>query len=271
MSDTIGICLETLLLDRTTASATDYARVADAAAAAGFRTAAVWAGRIEALGVGAARRLFDDAGLNVRLVECLTFWADGPDAALKGLDHQLDIAQAVGAPAILAVAQQSAFDHHAAAEGFAALCDQASIRGIRVAIEFIPYRGLDSLATAWAIVRDSGAPNGGINLDLMHWQHQPGGPNLDLLRCVPGRHVLYVQVCDTDAATPGPDAYIRTAVTERRLPGEGVVDIAAILDILRDREADPFMAMEVFNTNLAASGPDLFARRLRQAADALRW
>ena len=41
----VGMCLETLLADRSTNSPADFARVAEAAAAAGFRTAAVWPGR----------------------------------------------------------------------------------------------------------------------------------------------------------------------------------------------------------------------------------
>ena len=70
-------------------------------------------------------------------------------------------------------------------EGFAALCEHAAEHGVRVAIEFLPWSAVPDLATTWQIVRGSGTTNGGIVIDMLHWQRQPGGPNLELLRQIP--------------------------------------------------------------------------------------
>jgi sugar phosphate isomerase/epimerase len=115
----------------------------------------------------------------------------------------------------------------------------------------------------------SGASNGGIVIDLMHWQHQPGGPDLALLRKIPSPHLHYVQLCDADRSAPAPEEYIATAVRARPLPGDGVVDIGGVISTLDTMGADPFFAMEVFNAGLLAAGPEAMARRLRQAADLL--
>jgi sugar phosphate isomerase/epimerase len=261
----VGMCLETLLADRSNNDPADFARVAEATAAAGFPTVAIPAGRADKVGVQQARRILDDAGVEVKLVELLTYWANGPDAALNGFEQQLDTIEVLGATRILAVAQQTEMDMGRAAEGFASLCERAAQRNVKVAIEFVPNRALCDLATAWQVVAQSGAPNGGIDLDMKHWQNQPNGPDLDLLRTIPGQHVLYVQVCDAfppDSAVP---QYVSGAIADRPLPGDGVVDIPGILEALSDIGADPFFAAEVFNAGMAARGPESMAARVREA------
>jgi 4-hydroxyphenylpyruvate dioxygenase len=263
----VGMCLETLLADRSTNGAGDFARVAEAAAAAGFRTAAVWPGRAADMGIHEARRILDDAGIEVRLAEMVTHWAEGPQAAVQGLEDQLDILDALGGRLILAVAQQTEMDMGRATEGFAALCERAAARDVGVAIEFVPNRALCDLATAWQVIEGSGAPNGGIDLDMKHWQNQPNGPDLALLRSIPGQHVLYVQVCDAYPPTSGVPQYIPSTIQDRLLPGEGVVDIPGILEALSDIGADPFFAAEVFNAGMALRGPESMAARIREALD----
>ncbi len=261
----VGMCLETLLADRSTKSHTDFARVAEAAATAGFRSVAITAGRAAQLGVQDARRILDDAGLEVKLAELVTYWAEGPDAAINDFEDQLDTIEAMGAKTILAVAQQTEMDLARAAEGFAALCERAGRRDVQVAIEFVPGRALCDLATAWQVLQRSGAPNGGIDLDMKHWQNQASGPDLDLLRTIPGQRVLYVQVCDAyppDSAVP---QYLPGRVQDRPLPGDGVVDIPGILAALSDIGADPFFAAEVFNAGMAARGPGSMAAQIRES------
>jgi sugar phosphate isomerase/epimerase len=263
----VGMCLETLLADRSTNTPADFARIAEAAAAAGFSTAAVWAERAATMGIREARRILDDAGVEVRLAELVTHWADGPTAAVDGLDDQLELLEALGAKLMLAVAQQTEMDLGRATAGFAALCERAAERDVKAAIEFVPTRALCDLATAWQVVRGSGAPNGGIDLDMKHWQNQPNGPDLELLRSIPGQHVLYVQVCDATPPTPGVPQYVPSAIQDRPLPGAGVVDIPGILAALGDIGANPFFAAEVFNAGMAHRGPESMAARIRASLE----
>jgi sugar phosphate isomerase/epimerase len=262
------MCLETLLADRSSNSPADFARVAEAAAAAGFCTVAVWPGRVAEMGIPEARRILNDAGVEVKLAEIPTYWAEGPEAALQGFDDQLDTTEALGAKLILAVAQQAKMDMGRATEGFAALCERAAERQVGVAIEFVPNRALCDLATAWQVIRGSGAPNAGIDLDMKHWQNQPNGPDLELLRDIPGQHVLYVQVCDAYGPNSGVEQYLPTGIQDRPLPGDGVVDIRGILKVLSDNGARPFFAAEVFNAGMAARGPESMAVRIREAINA---
>ena len=266
---TVGMCLETLLADPRQCDASELARVARASSAAGFRDVGLWLWRAADMGIPTVRTVLDEAGVSVRMAECRIAWAEGPDAAVEGLEEELDRVEAVGAEMMLAISTPTELDLSQAAEGFGALCERAATRGVRVTIEFIPCRVLCDLATAWEVVRRSGAANGGLDLDLMHWQNQAGGPDLGLLRRIPAAHLHYVQVCDAVAPAPARDDYISVALRARPVPGDGIVDIPAVLGVLGDMGADPFFAMEVFNAGLAAEGPESMAVRLRQAADAL--
>ncbi len=79
-----------------------------------------------------------------------------------------------------------------------------------------------------------------------------------------------LQVCDSPPGeTPQEAQYIGFAMTARALPGDGVVDIHALLRALDGMGATPYMAAEVFNRPLASRGPETVVRRLRHSIDRL--
>jgi sugar phosphate isomerase/epimerase len=264
-ADAVGICPGTLLADRATRDAAAIEVVTRAAAGAGFQSMAVWSFWVNRYGVEETRALVDDAGLTVRAVEAVLEWGNGPDAARKEVQMHLDIASALGANVLQAAILSPTLETlpHAV-EGFAALCERARAHDVNVSIEFVPWMAIPDLETAWRVVRESGAPNGGICVDMMHWQRQPGGPNFELLREIPGDRIFYAQVCDAGPTpTESADAYLAEALSARPLPGEGVVDIGALLEVLGDIGADPYFAFETFNTEVARAGPDVMAAKLR--------
>jgi sugar phosphate isomerase/epimerase len=269
-SEAIGMCPATLLLAPTTCSASDVEMVAEASAKAGFGSFSLWASFVANVGLKTTRTILDDAGVGVRVVEAVSKWVYGPEPADKDDEAQLDLAADLGAEIVSAATLDQAIDFARAADGFAAVCQRGADRGMRVAIEFIPFTAIPDLASAWRIVRDSGAGNGGIVLDMVHWYHQPGGPNVELLTQIPADQIHYVQVCDAVPATP-PSAgeYMAYAMGGRRPPGEGVVDIPGLLGVLESMGADPYFALEVFNTDLANSGAETMARQLRTAASTI--
>src|SRR5688572_6512839 len=129
------MCLATLLPDPAQCEAADLERIARATSAAGFPSVALWSWKAAEIGAGTARAVLDDAGVTVRLAECRTRWAEGPDAAVERLEDQLDLLGALGAEMMLAVSKYTTMDVPSAVDGFAALCERADARGIRVVIE----------------------------------------------------------------------------------------------------------------------------------------
>jgi sugar phosphate isomerase/epimerase len=269
-AETVGLCPATLLPEPMRCDDAGLQQIARASADAGFPTFSLWSFYATANGVDHARAVFDDAGVTVRAVEAATQWADGPESAVADAEPQLDVASALGADLLLACTMAPAIDidFARATEGFAALCERAAARGACVAIEFLPWTAIPDLATAWRVVRESHAENGGITIDLLHWQRQPGGPNLELLREIPGQYLRYVQLCDAGPGPSGTADYMTEALTARRLPGHGVVDIDALLGTLAETDADPYFALEVFNAELAKNGAPAMAAELRTATAA---
>lgn len=261
----LGLCLATLLPDPFAADATAVLSGLDAAAEHGFGGVSAWSLHVMNLDpdpkvfAGAVR----DRDLEVRVVEAATGWAaaDGID---RDGDFTLDMAEALGAGQIVAVTLEAAFaDRQRAVAGFADLCDRAAERGINVALEFLPWCAVPDLASACALTGAAGRPNGGILLDTWHWQRQPGGPCPEILAGLPGSAIQMVQLCDA-AEVPGDDP-MGEAMSARPLPGEGVVDFAALASVLEEIGATPLLCPEVFNRKLVAEGPSTFAGAIADA------
>jgi sugar phosphate isomerase/epimerase len=263
--DAIGICPAILLPDPMQADDEAFERVVHASAAAGFTSFSLWTFWATRYGTERARALLDSVGIRVGAVEAVTQWVEGPSVTLDAeIRATAEAATVLGADTVLACTlEPSLASLDAAAAGFGALCEQAAASDLRVCIEFFPWSGMPDLATAWQVVEASGAANGGIVIDMMHWHHQDGGPNFELLARIPGEHIHYVQACDTVPPRAPAGDYMQEAMGNRRLPGEGAVDIARLLRTLDAIGADPWFAYEVFNRDLAAAGPESMAATLR--------
>ncbi len=205
-------------------------------------------------------RLLESTGMAIDEIEFLTGWSSDVEAIRA---HSLQVEAAIFAAVDALGARQlnvgcSEFPGEVAAverlaERFAALCDRASSHGLTVALEFLPWSGIPDIATAWDVVRRSGASNGGILLDVWHFFR--GNPDFDVLRSVPADRIVGVQVNDGSAEPVGE---IRDETRHgRRLPGDGAFDLATIVKQLDSMGVSTPWAIEVMSDDLAA-------RELRQ-------
>jgi len=111
------------------------------------------------------------------------------------------------------------------------LCALAHARGIRVEIEFVPWMAIGTLLDAAALVRATGAPNLGILVDALHL-HRSGTPP-EAIREWPADWFRIAQLCDAPAFVDrSKDDQIRVATKARCLPGEGVLPLAALVEVL---------------------------------------
>ena len=265
--DDLTMCFAGFRVDPMYCDEAALVELVDAGIEGGFRGASIWAAIIEPLAASGLSpkdiaRLCEHHGMQIRMVEALTEWTSGDRHAIDAVAMPLfALARDLGAEEILTVTMEPArVDVGRAARGFAYACDLAARDGLRLGIEFLPWSGVPDLATAWAIVDQAGRENGGLVLDTWHWQRQPGGPDHETLRTIPGDRIHVLQVNDV-AAEPGPDLLVET-MTMRLLPGDGIVDYAALRASLDHIGAEPNVAPEVFNPVLAALGPAELARRV---------
>ena len=230
---------------------------------AGFDAVALLGFQIQ-FGGDEAARIVADCGLPVSTVDAALGWVDGPsDAAVAEIEGLIALADQLGCHVIHATTLNAEVDLAKAADGYAAIAERAEAAGKVLGLEFLPWTGIPTLATANAIC-DHAGPAAGILLDAWHWARQPGGPDVDLLRSLPGHRITSVQLSDV-AAEPADDVE-HEAMHERLLPGAGVVDYAELWTALDHIGATPVVAAEVLRDKLVPDGMPSMATAVHSAA-----
>ena len=262
-------------------AATPFRELVHAAATAGFDAITIWplmyrrAQSREGLDPATMRRLVDDAGLRVTDLDPCGDWLPAPpdDADVPTLFRSIwhrhdffDAAAVLGAGCIAAVDLTGApIEHDAAVEGFARLCDDAAVHGLRVALEFMPFSGVKDLSAAWHIVQEAGRANGGILFDVGHFARSGGGD--DVLRSVPPERIFAVQLADGPAQPP--DDLRDEAMYHRALPGEGELGVARILGLLAGRGVRTRVGPELYRPEWSQRPADVVAADLMAATRAV--
>jgi sugar phosphate isomerase/epimerase len=254
-----------------------------AASGAGFAGMSVWARDYEAARRDGwtdadLRAQLDDHGLAVAELDPAWWWTPGEVdvASLVAIDtmevfrygeiEMFAIADALGARSINAAdVLGGSWGVDDAAEAFAGLCDRAAEHNLLVHLEFLPWSRVADLRTASEVVSRADRRNGGVAIDAWHWFRSETPSDVVTLRAIPGDKVLAIQLDDAPA-TPEPNLMSAT-LHQRLLPGEGAIDLAALLGALQDIGTATPLGVEVFSDALHALGPIEAAQR---AADAAR-
>jgi sugar phosphate isomerase/epimerase len=268
----LGLALGTLVPHRDPIGAAEVIALFDAAAQAGFGSVEFrvahhdWA-VADGMTSEAFAALAGERGLGLGLAEVSDGWVTADRAAvLESSAHLVDVTARVGGTSILAVARQLP-SWRDGVQGLRHLADLAGDRGLAVTLEWLPYAAVADLRTAARLLEDADRDNVGLCVDTWHWFRQPGGPDVATLRAVPAQRIHLLQLSDAPAR-PGPDLFTET-LTARRLPGDGVIDLDEVLDVLGAQGAAPAVVSEVFSSALAALGPAESARRQHAAARAV--
>lgn len=268
----LGVCTAPLRSDPFSCSPDDLQSIISAAGLAGFRTASLWRMHYEMAKAGGMSdeellHWLTEAELQVLVVEAGVEWANGVSPALDAeADALFSLAGLVGATHLLTVTMhedEKVFDRAAAVAGLTHFADRAADAGLSLSIEWLPWTVLPTLTSAWQLIESVDRPNVGLVFDNWHWLRQPGGPQPDVLRTIPGDRVHLLQLCDAPAAADGP--MLEETMTRRLLPGEGATDWAELARVLAEIGADPIVAPEPFNTQRAAQGPTVYAHAIADA------
>ncbi|MFN8026579.1 MAG: TIM barrel protein [Acidimicrobiia bacterium] len=229
------------------------------AAAAGFRGLSVYfddhaAVRAAGWSDAGLRALLDDHDVAVAELDGAMRWLPG-DSRGPSSEEFLDVAAALGARSCTVIEVDGRIvgeDRPFAevVEAFADLCDRAATRGLLVHLEYFPVSGIRDLATAHAIARAAGRPNGGVLLDVFHHTRGPDAGRADLDDAAP--LVFAVQVNDVRAE---PVMELRREIMhDRLLPGEGAANVAELLRALRAQGCTAPFGVEVYSDDLHALG-----------------
>ncbi|WP_333967988.1 TIM barrel protein, partial [Pseudomonas aeruginosa] len=143
-------------------------------------------------------------------------------------------------------------DERRSADNFAALCDLARPLGLDPHLEFMPWTGIRDLRQAARVVEAAARDNAGLLLDAFHFDRSAS--SLEDLRAIPPARLGYAQLCDVVGPRPtSMDEILRQAREERRFPGDGGLDLLALLRALPENLP---LSLEVPALDLLARGVD---------------
>lgn len=198
-----------------------------------------------------------DTGLTVLDVELIRLDpASAPESFLPFLEAGAEL----GARAV--IAQLPDPDRNRAIDRYARICDLAEPFHLKVALEFVSWTEDPDLNSAADIVRTADRSNGGILVDMLHFDRS--GSTLADLEEIPCEWFHFIHLCDAPREIPATvGGVIEAARTARLFPGHGDLKIG---DILRRIPEVP-CSLEIPNTQLLqALGAEEFARRALEAA-----
>lgn len=138
----------------------------------------------------------------------------------------LEDAAALGARRLSVCGQDA--DRARLTDNFARLCALTAEIGMAVDLENMGWRPVRTFADASAVVEASGAANGGVLVDALHFFRNGGTP--DQLADAPAPLIRHVQLCDVTAPAPISDAdRVAEARGGRLAPGAGHLALRALM------------------------------------------
>lgn len=142
-----------------------------------------------------------------------------------------EIAAELGAKHVLTTI--STDDKNFAIEKYAEVCELAKPFGLTIDLEFITWYNISSLSAAEEVIRKANCDNGGILVDMLHFDRSK--IKLEELDALPPEWFHYAHVCDAPKEIPTTtEGLIHTAREDRLHVGEGDIDIKGILNRLPD-------------------------------------
>ena len=141
----------------------------------------------------------------------------------------LEVAAELGARAVLSSIWTPEREY--AIEKFGQLCDLAQQFNLTVDLEAVPIASVRTTAEAVDVLRAVGRPNAGLMIDTHHFHRALDRP--EMLDGLPREWFHFAHLCDAQLRIPSDRAEMTRIMREERLyPGEGGIDIAAILNRL---------------------------------------
>lgn len=140
---------------------------------------------------------------------------------------------------------------------FRRVADRLGVLGARLAVEFLAFSRVHSIADALDLIDRAGVANAGVLVDTWHFFLGPDG--WDELAELPPERLAYVQFDDHPAIT-GDD--LREETIHRRVfPGEGLFDLERFSRTLRARGFDGLVSVEILSQTWRGGDIEEFVRR----------
>ncbi len=245
------------------------------AAEAGFAGVELWINDVyEYVGQGGEVRDIEkaiaDSGLIVPCAIAARFWGEAEGLeyplVLDEIKRRMEMAARLGSPYLVATPPREPCDIGRLTARYKDLLEIGRQVGVKPTFEYISFfRSVGHLGRAWRIVQDVDDPDATIILDAFHTYN--GGATLEDLRPIPVERISHYHI---DDAAPDKPLGQQTD-PDRVMLGDGVIDLAAEIAVLREKGYDGTVSLELFNKDLWTADPrEVLAtgiERMRQLLD----
>ncbi len=229
------------------------------AAEAGFAGVELWINDIyEFVGQGGevrdVEKALADYGLIVPCTIAARQWADAVGLeypiALDEVKRRLELAARIGAPYLVATPPREPCDLAQIAARYKDLLELGRQAGCKPTFEYISFfRSASRLSQAWQIVQQADDPDATLILDAFHnWN---SGSTLADLRAIPAHRISHYHIDDARRDKPAGTQMD----PDRVMPGEGQMDLAGEIQILKEIGYSGTVSLELFNQELWAQDP----------------
>jgi len=204
--------------------------------------------------VGEVERALADHGLIVPSVIAIRQWGD-----MDGWEYQLVKDEAkrrfalgarLGAPYIVATPPLELARQDHLPGRYRDLLEIGREEGIRPTFEYISFfKSVSNLGDAWRIVQETDDADSSIILDAFHnWN---SNSTIEDLAAIPLEKISHYHIDDADASIPATEQ----KDPDRVMIGEGQIDLAAEIAVLKEKGYDRTMSLELFNAELWERSP----------------
>lgn len=230
----------------------DFKDRVESAARAGFKGIGIWHTDLEHIlqkrTLQEMRHILDDNGMKYLELEFLTDWfVEGERKATsdRWKLKLLEASAALGASHIkVGDFNNTPCPMPQIVESFAALCQEAAAYGAVIGFEFMASAMLHTLEDSFTLVKQAGAQNGGLVLDIVHVVNL--GIPYEAIAQIPRQYLVSVEL--NDGFLPG--SPWRDESGGRKFCGEGEYDIKGFIRAVQKTGYSGPWAVEVFSKEL---------------------
>ena len=181
---------------------------------------------------------------------------------LRAAQQRVELAARLGSPWVVATPPREECDLAQISRRYRDLLELGREAGVRPTMEYISFFGsVSRLDQARRIVEEAEDPDATVIIDSFHtWN---SGGDIEELRELPAERISHFHIDDAD-----PDMPAGTQTDPNRvMPGDGPIDLAGEIAILREIGYEGTVSLELFNPGLWEQDP---AEVLRTGIERMR-
>ena len=148
---------------------------------------------------------------------------------------------------VTVVAVGGCYDSSVAVKNFREIYSVAGAYDLKVAFEYFPSNGINTVLDAWKIIEDSKCDNAGLIVDSFHFFK--GSSELSDLDKIPAGRIFNVHLNDLVSMNCNEDL-VKQAREMRILPGYGVFPLSTLVSKLKDVDYEGYYSLEILNKDL---------------------